>query len=176
MKRTLAVAFIVSLFLIVPSRFLAKGVTTKIIIDGAGLAKPIEITDQKVLANFNVWTGPGTVSTQQGFNANAPGFIIDWPQGPVAQLPQALRKYQVSFYSDDLSNERAIYVVYYAITPGSEQGYVYLPGKSDEWWKLNVSSITRGVEGKWFHAWDTWESIARPLIKKAKVANSTDPV
>lgn len=175
MKRILAVAFIVSLFLIVPSRFFAKGATTKIMIEGADLAKPIEITDRKVLANFNVWTGPGTFSTQSGFNANAPGFIIDWSQGSVTQLPQALRRYQVSFYSNELS-ERAIYVVYYAVAPGSEQGYVYLPGKSDEWWRLNVTSIARGVEGKWFHAWSTWESIARPLIKKVRVANSTDPV
>ena len=176
MKRILVVAFIVSLFLIVPARFLAKGATTKIMIEEADLAKPIEITDRKVLANFNVWTGPGTFSTQPGFNANAPGFIIDWSQGPVTQPPQALQRYQVSFYSDVLANERAIYVVYYAVGPGSEQGYVYLPGKSEEWWRLNVTSITRGVEGKWFYAWSTWESIARPLIKKARVANSTDPV
>ena len=101
MKRIVAVAFIVSLFLIVPSRFLAKGATTKIMIEGADLAKPIEITDRKVLANFNVWTGPGTFSSQPGFSANAPGFIVDWPEGPVTQPPQGLRKYQVSFYSDD---------------------------------------------------------------------------
>jgi hypothetical protein len=108
MKRILAVAFIVSLFLIVPSRFLAKGATTKIMIEGADLAKPIEITDRKVLANFNVWTGPGTFSSQPGFNANATGFIADWSQGPVTQPPQALRKHQVSFYSDDLRHERPI--------------------------------------------------------------------
>jgi len=176
MKRMLAVAFVVSLLLIVPSPFLAKDATTKITIEGAGLAKPIEITDQKVLANFNVWTGPGTFSTQPGFNANAPSFIIDWSQGPVTQLPEALRRYQVSFYADVLSTERPIYVVYYAVSPGSEQGYVYLPGKSDEWWRLNVSSISRGVEGKWFHAWSTWDSLARTLIKKARLVNSTDPV
>lgn len=41
-----------------------------------------------------------------------------------------------------------------------------LPGKSDEWWGLNVGSIIRGVEGKWFHAWSTWERVARPLIKQ----------
>src|SRR6266478_5578081 len=46
---------------------------------------------------------------------------------------QALRKYQVSFYSGEIS-QRVIYVVYYAVPPDSEQGYVYLPGKSEEWW------------------------------------------
>ncbi len=175
MKRILAVASIISLVLIFPSRILAKGATSRIIIEGADLAKPIEITDRKVLANFNVWTGPGTFSTQPGFNANAPSFIIDWSQGPLSQPPQALRRYQVSFYSDDLQNERPIYVVDYAVVPGSDEGYVYLPGKSDEWWRLNVTSITRGVEGKWFHAWSLWEGIARPLIKKARTANPADP-
>ena len=60
----------------VPSRLLAKGATTRVVIEGPGLSKPIEITDRKILANFNVWAGPGTFSTQPGFNANAPCFII----------------------------------------------------------------------------------------------------
>jgi hypothetical protein len=135
MKRILAVALIVSLSMIFPSRLLAKGTTTKIVLEGADLAKPIEITDRKTLANFNVWTGPGTFSTRPGFDANQASFIIDWSQRTVTDLPQGLRKYQVSFYSDELS-ERPVYVVYYAIAPGSEHGYVLLPGKSDEWWKL----------------------------------------
>jgi hypothetical protein len=173
MKKIAASALFVSFFLFAASRILAKGATTKIMIEGADLAEPLEITDRKVLANFNVWTGPGTFSTQPGFNANAPSFIIDWSEGPVTELPQALRKYQVSFYADERSKERAIYVVYYAVSPGSQQGYVYLPGKSDDWWRLNVSSISRGVEGEWFHAWSTWENIARPLIAKARGANPT---
>jgi hypothetical protein len=74
------------------------------------------------------------------------------------------QKYQVSLYSKELS-ERPIYVVYYAVARGSEPGYVYLLGKSEEWWRLNVTSIVRGVEGKWFHAWSTWENIVRPLIE-----------
>jgi hypothetical protein len=172
MKKTLAIALIV-LVSAAPSRLLAKGATTKIVIEGTDLAKPIEITDRKV-GIFNVWEGPGTFSTQPGFNANAPSFIIDWSQGTVAELPRALRKYQVSFYSGEIS-QRVIYVVYYAVPPDSEHGYVYLPGKSEEWWGLNVRSILRGVEGKWFHAWSTWESIARPLIEKAKATNSSHP-
>jgi hypothetical protein len=170
MRKTLAVA-LVALACLVPSRLLGKGATTKVVIEGADLSKPIEITDRQILANFNVWTGPGTFSSQPGFNANAPSFIIDWSQGPVAEVPQALQKYQVSFFSE--LSERPIYVVYYAFSRNSETGYVYLPGKSEEWWRLNVTSIVRGVEGKWFHAWSTWQNMARPLIEKARAANST---
>ena len=173
MKKALAIA-LVMLSSAAPSKLLAKGATTKVVIEGPDLSKPIEITDRKVLANFNVWAGPGTFSNKPGFNANAPSFVIDWSQGPIADVPKALSKYQVSFYSEP-RGERLIYVVYYAVARSSELGYVYLPGKSEEWWRLNVTSILRGVEGNWFRAWGTWESIARPLIEKARAANSTHP-
>src|SRR5690242_15907713 len=101
MKKTLAIAL--SVLLSGASVVLAKSATTKIVIEEPDLSTPIEITDRQILANFNVWTGPGTFSSQPGFNANAPSFIIDWSQGPVAAVPQALQKYQVSFYSEELS-------------------------------------------------------------------------
>jgi hypothetical protein len=71
-----------------------------LIIQGADLRSPIEITDLEILANFNVWTGPRTFSTQPGFNANAPSFIIDWSQGTVSSPPKGLPLYEVSFYVD----------------------------------------------------------------------------
>jgi hypothetical protein len=37
---------------------------------------------------------------------------------------------------------------------------------------LNVRSIFRGVEGKWFRAWSAWERVARPLIEKAELTDS----
>jgi hypothetical protein len=70
-------------------------------------------------------------------------------------------------YSKELG-EPAVYVVSYALASGVERGYVYLPGRSDEWWRLNVSSIIHGVEGQWFRAWSRWEAVARPLIKRAR--------
>ena len=95
MKKFLVIALIMFLSA-APSRLLAKGATTKVVIEGPNLSKPIEITDRKILANFNVWTGPGTFSTQPGFNANAPSLIIDWSQGPIPEVPNALQKYQSS--------------------------------------------------------------------------------
>ena len=173
MKTILGIA-VIMLFSAAQSRLLAKGATTKVVIEGPGLPKAIEITDRKILANFNVWAGLGRFSTQPRFNANAPSFIIDWSQGPIPEVPNVLQKYQVSLYSKELS-ERPIYVVYYAVARGSEPGYVYLPGKSEEWWRLNVTSIVRGVEGKWFHAWSTWENIVRPLIEDQLNGASSKP-
>jgi hypothetical protein len=102
-------------------------------------------------------------------------LIINWSQGPVRETPLALPRYQVSFYVGAPPNERIVYVVYYAFTPGAEQGYVYLPGESDEWAGLNVRSIWRGAEGKWFRAWSAWERVARPLIEKAALTDSIQP-
>jgi hypothetical protein len=41
------------------------------------------------------------------------------------------------------------------------------PGRTEEWYRLNVSTIFHGVEGKWFRAWSVWEGVARPLIAGA---------
>ena len=173
MRMALAVLLNSLLILSVPLPLLAKGKTVKITIKGADLKRPIEITDPKVLADFNVWTGPGTSSNAPGFNANAPGFIIDWSKGPVRKPPESLRRYEVSFHTDP--NEQIVYVVYYAFSLDAEQGYVYLPGESDEWAGLNVRTIYHGVERNWFRAWSAWERVARPLIAKTATTDSSQP-
>ena len=152
------------MLLSIPTLLLAKGKTVKITIKGGDHKRPIEISDPKILANFRVWTGPGTSS------ADRQGLIIDWSQGPVEEPPQALRRYQVSFHTDP--NEQIVYVVYYVVSLGAGHGFVYVPGESDEWYGLNVNSIFRGVEGKWFRAWSTWERVARPLIEQAELTDS----
>lgn len=167
MRMTIAVLVSGLLILSLSTPLLAKESTVKVTISGAGLKTPIEISDPKILENFQVWTGPGTSSNAPGFNANSPSFIIDWSQGPVRKPPEPLRRYQVSFYAGAPPNDRIVYVVYYVFSSGADSGYVYLPGESDEWAGLNVRSIWRGVEGKWFRAWSAWERVARPLIEKA---------
>ena len=165
MKTLHPLALSVSLLLVGPSLSLAKGKTVRIVIEGEDLAKPLDITDPKILANFNVWTGPGTS------NPNAPSFIIDWSQGPVTEIPNVTQKYRISFYVSS-PNERLAYVVFYVDDPSTKQGYVYLPGRPDEYFWLNVGTIFRGVEGKWFHAWSVWENIAGPLINEARTSSS----
>lgn len=162
------VVLLTLLLVTVPLELFAKADTCKITINGADLKGPIEITDPNILANFNVWAGVGTSSTSSGVTTQGDrGFIIDWPRGAVTERPKGLTRYQVSFHAK-LPDERLVYVVIYEYDPANDQGYVYLPGKTDEWYQLNVGTIFRGVEGNWFFARDAWERIARPLITRAK--------
>jgi len=115
MKRILAVAFIISLFLIVPHDYFAKGATTKIIMKELTL-QAIEITDRKRSCKFQMLDGAGNIFQPTGVQRQRARFIVDWSQGPVTQRPK-LSEYQVSFYSDDSPNERPFYVVYYASVP-----------------------------------------------------------
>ena len=134
----------------IPATLAAKGPTTKIIIKGGDLPAPIEITDQKVTANFNVWTGPGTSSGEKE------SLIVNWGAGTVAEHPAGLQRYEISFYAKH-KQEGLVYVVDYKFDPSTGQGYVCLPGKQDDRWARNVSSIYHSsygpIESNWFHAW-----------------------
>lgn len=170
MKRSFAAAMTVLAMFLAPVSLSAKGATVKITIKGDGLTTPIEITDP-IIKNFEVWAGPGTyVNGIEGTE----GFIIDWARGVVAKRPDGLRHYEVSFYAERLQAERLVYVVSYDFDPSTEQGYIYLPGKGDEWYRLNVSAIRRGsgLNGHWFRATSAWEKFARPIITKATARKS----
>jgi hypothetical protein len=141
-----------------PAHLFAKGSTTKIVITGGGLAHPIEIPPE--VASFDVWTGPGTGPYPPS------SFIVDWTRfaaQPTANLP----RYQVAFYTER-SETTPSYVVTYCFDPKTQTGAVYFPAKNEEWYKINVGSILRGVEGQWFPARIEWEKVARPLIAKAR--------
>jgi hypothetical protein len=165
-KRLISVLFIL-LLVAIPAELFAKGETSRIIIKGADLSAPIEITDPKTVANFIVWTGPGTSCTGNCQKPSTESFIVDWSQARTDH-PKGLHRYEVSFYAK-MPAEQLIYVVFYEYDPATQHGYVYFPGRTEEWYRLNVSAILHGVEGKWFRAGSVWEGVARPLIAGAKV-------
>ena len=146
---------------------LAKGPTTRIVISGPGLSAPVEITDSTLLRQFVVWAGAGvTVNGQE----QERGFIVDWPKGAVVKRPGELPRYQVSFYVKyanrplESQEERLAYVVMYEPDEAASAGYVYLPGKGEEHFQLNVATMRRGREGQWFHASDAWNRAARHVL------------
>lgn len=87
MKGTFLVGLALLTVFTVPASLWAKGATVTVMIRGVGLAAPIEISDRSILADFNVWDGPGTYINNA---EQTKGFIIDWPQGIVANPPVGL--------------------------------------------------------------------------------------
>jgi hypothetical protein len=78
----------------------------------------------------------------------------------------------VSFYIKIADNEvRKKYVLYYYPNPSTEPGYIYLPGKGETWYSLNVGAIIRDEQdGKWNYASPAWEDLIKPMIASAKAA------
>jgi hypothetical protein len=167
MKRVISAAFCLLVIFSATALVFAKGTTTKITITGAGLQSPVEISDPQVLKDFNVWSGPGTRAN--GIEGTE-GFIIDWASGAVRDRPNGLRTFELSFYVRYANRpfseqtDQLAYIVTYALDPATGQGYVYLPGQSDERYRLNTRAIYRGREGKWFRANAAWQTAFRNVI------------
>ena len=147
------------LLLVVAFAF-GKANTSRITLQGDTLAKPIEITDARLLAQYRVWAGPQTSSNERQ------SLIVDWAKPALAPPPQ-LTRYEVCFYIGEATASRLVYSVTYVYDPVSESGYVYIPGKSDSRWKLNSGTILHGTEGKWFRSWNAWDATAIPLLQRA---------
>jgi hypothetical protein len=144
------------IFLGMPEVVSAKSDTVKIIVSGGGLASAIEITDPRILDISNVWTG----------------HFLDRSRGAAKEPPRGLRRYEVSFYIQIVDNNlQKKYVLYYYPNTGTEPGYIYLPGKGETWYTLNVEAILRdGQDGKWNCASAVWEDLVRPVIEGAEIA------
>ena len=146
----------------------AKGPTLRIVIRDTAGAAVIEIRDRSVLDQFNVWDGRGTFSGAPGHELEASqGFIIDWQAGAADSRPGQLRRYEVRFFvgQRNSSAEELAYVVFYENDPATGKGYVYLPGTSDEHFRLNVRAVHRGngLEGHWLHASSAWQTAIATL-------------
>ena len=155
MKKTFLIfplAFLL-MFLGMPEAASAKSPTVKIIISGGGLTSTIEVTDPRILAISNVWSGQ----------------FLDRSRGTPKEPPRRLRRYEVSFYVKIANNEvRKKYVLYYYLKPSTEPNYIYLPGKGEPWYSLNAGAILRDKQdGKWNYASPAWEDLIKPMIANA---------
>jgi hypothetical protein len=147
------------------------GKTSKIVISGGTLARPLELTDNTTTTQFDVWAGPGTRSCMAGNCVDGTsGFIIDWLAGPVPDKPSDLPHFEVFFYAADdrvpSGPEQLVYAVAYEYDAASAVGYVYLPGKTDAWFAVNTRAILRGAEGRWFRASRAWQEAVVPRIAR----------
>ena len=126
----------------------AKAPTVRIAISGGGLAAPIEATDPAALSS--IWAG---------------SFIGALSDEPDRSLP----RYRVTFYvrwANVLAETiEPKYVVTYVRDPRNGRGFVYLPGRGEEGYAMNVGSMERdGHDGRWHIAEAEWsDAVARAL-------------
>ena len=115
----------------------AKGQTRRLTVTGPTVQGPLEVTDPIALAS--VWGGEFI-----GASASEPN--PDWP------------RYVVSFHVQPPRTDavKVMYVVHYARDPQSGEGFVYLPGPGQEWYRLNASTILRSGDGRWHRAAVPW--------------------
>ena len=155
MKTSLFAAF--TLVVALTTGSFAKSETTKIVIEGGNLTRPVEIVDPALLKSFNVWGGRGVVingAEQTG------GFIIDWSAGIFDRPPAHGHRYEVSFF---IGTADPVYVVSYVSDASTQEDFVYIPRTA-----LNTRAISRdGLEDNWFRASTAWEQAVRPLLARA---------
>jgi hypothetical protein len=161
MKAVTAAFFLMS----VPLLVIAKGPTLKIRIQGADLTSPVETTENAILEKFDVWAGAGV---EINGIPQTRGFIVDWEKGPIAEPPKRLPRYEVSF--DVMHQRPSSYVISYSYDPATRKGYVYLPGKGENFYASNTFLILRGVDGNWLSATESWIEAANSLIGRARAA------
>jgi hypothetical protein len=135
----------------------AKGPTVTLTIAPMNGAPPIHITAGDALVH--VWSDD---------------FL-----GPIAREPgAALERYQIAFHV--LPNRsravQVMYVVMYARNTATGENFVYLPGRGEEHYSLNVSTILRGHEGRWHRAVPKWaDAVNRSLRDVAAQYGVADP-
>jgi hypothetical protein len=113
--------------------------TARITISGPGVAPPIEVTEARVLALSNVYAG---------------AFI----GAPASEPDAAWPRYAVTF---DIQTRAGVktgaYVIDYVKSRWTGEGFVHLPGRGDDRYRINIGTIMRGAQdGAWHHAAATW--------------------
>jgi hypothetical protein len=150
-----------------------KGSIVRIVIEGDGLAAPVEITAPDILGQFSIWNGPGVMTTGQDGNPHPPAYLdssrttgrfIDWPEGIVSERPSGLQRFEVTFHIGvpTQPGETREYIFAYEVDSSQPGGYIYLSK-----WK-GTSLIYHGVEGNWFYASERWNELIMPVVAVSK--------
>lgn len=125
----------------------AKLALTSLLISGGKLSQRIEVSDPELLRSSHPWFGT---------------FLPQWNQAPRERIegpPAGAQRYEISFYAASSPEDapHIVYVVYYAFDAGLHSGFVYLPGRHEQWYGTNTGSILRPrQDGRWNLADRAW--------------------
>ena len=155
-----------------PGLALAKCPIARLQIDGPALAETITIDNPNIAGRFSIWNGPSVRVNGEPVYLDPKrqdNTFIDWPAGTVDELPKNGVKFSVTFFCfiDAAESLRRVYEVDYLFEPGSDAGYIFLPGRGDDRYGLNAASIVHFFEGDWFRSSAEWERVIRPIVNDA---------
>jgi hypothetical protein len=127
----------------------AKAPLERVTVSGGGLAEPITLVDQRILALSNPWHGR----------------IANWTTD-VARPPGNRPVYEIALHARLRGPEvKPIYLLRYVKGDGSAPGSVYLPGRGERWYRQNVSIIYReGHDGHWHVATTEWDAAIQEAL------------
>lgn len=160
-ERALSSLLLALMMLVCAPAAYPKGSPDKIAVRGGKLARTLEITDRESLKGFDPWGGQ----------------FIDWDKGFVANPPDRNYTLEVFFYKKgsgrhsqyDQGDLKLIYALRYYPGRNGEPGYVYLPGKGEAFYHLNIGTIMRkDHDGRWLFASPAFEA----LIKRALMSDA----
>src|SRR5436190_833757 len=182
MKFALIATLLTAALLAVPMSAGAKGAITQIEI-ARGKHPLVTLAEQDSVADFTIWSGPGTQVTAADGSVSTPvhpGDLADWAGGAI-EPPPKLTIYKVRIYcaANDAppapdATRYQCYGVRYGIDPKTGAGYIQIPPVNDPEFPGNTHSILRGVEGQWFRASELWEQRVHPQIDAANAAVVND--
>ncbi|MQA31757.1 MAG: hypothetical protein GEU82_18305 [Luteitalea sp.] len=125
----------------------AKGRTVKVTVSSPSAVQPIDITDPTVIAP-TVWGGE---------------FI----GARTSEPDRSLMRYRLAFHVEPPREKaRVMYTVSYVRDPRKGTAFIYLPGPSDEGYRLNIGTIYRdGQDGRWFLAEPNWSAALNAAMR-----------
>jgi hypothetical protein len=143
--------FVIAFALVASIGLDAKGATVKLTITGPGLTAPVEIVERGIVDQSNVWEG---------------SFIGEMlAAAPQVRPPLYTVTFDVQLPEWQRAGVRRMYTVSLAREAGGGGLVVYLPGRGQAGYGLNVGTILRDTQdGHWHRPPAAWASLVAKYL------------
>lgn len=126
-----------------------NAVTVRLDITGGSLTKPLAVTDAALLELSGVYAGSFLGRVTPPVDPAWQRFVVSFAHAARTPSPEFA-----------LSGVQRTYVVHYARDPGTDEGFVYLPGRGEPGYRLNIGIIIRDEnDGHWHKAAPHWAEL-----------------
>lgn len=123
--------------------------TVRLDIAGPSLPKPLVVTEPALLELSNVYGGRFLGPLTDPVDPDWQRFVVSFAVGLRTTYPELA-----------LTGIQKTYVVHYARDPGTDEGYVYLPGRGEPGHRLNIGIMLRDEnDGRWHKAGREWAEL-----------------